>query len=141
MYWADMSNYRLIFAIAGWADEFFRWHIHLISEPLIHIYHMCLKLFKVYCPLCDKRWISWEFLGFSSKRLVPSKDDEMTLLNAFCLRVTQKWMRDSWVQGRVVFEGDWTENILYLVLTMNLMRFSEFLSDYVEMEFGWGEGS
>ena len=24
---------------------------------------------------------------------------EMTLRNAFCLRVPQKWMRDSWVQG------------------------------------------
>ena len=32
---------------------------------------------------------------------------EMTLRNAFCLRVPQKWMRDSWVQGGVVFEGDW----------------------------------
>ena len=31
---------------------------------------------------------------------------EMTLRNAFCLRVPQKWMRDSLVQGGVVFEGD-----------------------------------
>jgi len=31
---------------------------------------------------------------------------EMTLRNAFCLRVPQKWMRDSWVQGGVVFEGE-----------------------------------
>ena len=30
---------------------------------------------------------------------------EMTLRNAFCLRVPKKWMRDSWVQGGVVFEG------------------------------------
>ena len=27
----------------------------------------------------------------------------MTLRNTFCLRVPQKWMRDSWVQGGVVF--------------------------------------
>ena len=26
---------------------------------------------------------------------------EMTLRNAFCLRVPQKWMRDSWVQGGI----------------------------------------
>ena len=31
---------------------------------------------------------------------------EMTLRNAFCLRVPQKWVRDSWIQGGVVFEGD-----------------------------------
>ena len=31
---------------------------------------------------------------------------EMTLRNAFCFRVPQKWMRDSWVQGGVVIEGD-----------------------------------
>ena len=31
---------------------------------------------------------------------------EMTLRNAFCLRVPQKWMRDSWVQGGLVFEGE-----------------------------------
>ena len=29
---------------------------------------------------------------------------EMTLHNAFCLRVPQKWMRRSWVQGGVVNE-------------------------------------
>ena len=31
---------------------------------------------------------------------------EMTLRNAFCLRVPQKWMRDSWVQGGVVVKED-----------------------------------
>ena len=45
-----MSNDRLVSAIAGWADKYFGWHIHLISEPLIHIYHMWLKCFKSYCP-------------------------------------------------------------------------------------------
>ena len=29
---------------------------------------------------------------------------EMTLRNSFCLRVPQKWMRDSWVQGGVVID-------------------------------------
>mgnify|MGYP001177170006 FL=1 len=43
-----------------------------------------------------------------SKRMNSSVPEtiEMTLRNAFCLRVPQKWMRDSWVQGGVVFEGD-----------------------------------
>ena len=31
---------------------------------------------------------------------------EMTLRNSFCLRVPKKWMRDSWVQGGVVFKED-----------------------------------
>ena len=31
---------------------------------------------------------------------------EMTLRNAFCLQVPQKWMRESWVQGGVVLEGE-----------------------------------
>ena len=29
---------------------------------------------------------------------------EMTLRNAFCLRVPQKWIRESWVQGGVVID-------------------------------------
>ena len=29
---------------------------------------------------------------------------KMTLRNAFCLQVPQKWMRDSWVQGGVVID-------------------------------------
>ena len=29
---------------------------------------------------------------------------KMTLHKAFCLRVPQKWLRDSWVQGGLVFE-------------------------------------
>ena len=43
-----------------------------------------------------------------SKRMDSSVPEtiEMTLRNAFCLRVPQKWMRDSWVQGGVVIEGD-----------------------------------
>ena len=33
------------------------------------------------------------------------------------------------------------ENSLYLDVTMNLMRFTEDLSDFVGMECAWGEGS
>ncbi|MAE08573.1 MAG: hypothetical protein CL661_07420 [Bacteroidetes bacterium] len=62
-----------------------------------------LEVLQGILPLCDKRWLGREFLGFSSKRLISIKNDEMTLRNAFCLRVTQKWMRYSWVQGGVVF--------------------------------------
>ena len=36
---------------------------------------------------------------------------EMTLRNSFSLRVPQKWMRDSWVQGGVVLEGEWNREI------------------------------
>jgi len=40
---------------------------------------------------------------------------EMTLRNAFCLRVPQKWMRDSWVQGGVVFVLVLRQNPIILI--------------------------
>ena len=36
----------------------------------------------------------------------PEESLEMSLREHFCLPRPQKWMRDSWVQGGVVFERD-----------------------------------